>query len=498
MNDPAARPWWADVQHLRPDADREREQRSRETRDAALGDVRAQADASPQRPRGRFARAAEALGTVATLDRTAPPTEGSRDVPATTGWGRDSPDLSPAAPGAPATDAWWLDEDPAPRRELRLVVEEPVDTPPASPRRDRVSTEDWLALTEPFEERRDPDTGRKVVEIRGEADGTRGVAAPDPAPTARAAATSPRARRERTRATAIDRMYGRPDRIAMWAFVLGMVLILVALLGTPQASASAATRLGDRALKAGMEGRDVRHLQLRLKRAGFLDAPATARFGALTRRAVKRYQRSRCLKADGVAGPSTIRALRTQRRACRRAGRSAQSASPARSRGRASRKAYRSVDLGARTLAKGMRGRDVRTLQTLLGLGADGVFGNQTRRAVKRFQRHAGLTADGAVGPATRRTLAARRCACARPPGTAPASTATGPPAGRSSPAACTAWRTRRCPAAPACCSPTAGASSPRGSSTAARTPTARCSTSPRRPPAASVLSSTDLLRARY
>jgi rare lipoprotein A (peptidoglycan hydrolase) len=56
-----------------------------------------------------------------------------------------------------------------------------------------------------------------------------------------------------------------------------------------------------------------------------------------------------------------------------------------------------------------MRGRDVRTLQSLLGLGTDGVFGNQTKRAVRRFQRRAGLTADGAVGPATRRTLAARR-----------------------------------------------------------------------------------------
>jgi len=375
MTDPAA-PWWADVQHLRPDADREREQRSRETRDAALGDVRAQADATPQRPRGRFARAAEALGTVATLERT------DRSEPRTD-WGRDSPDLTPAPADAPVTDTWWLDEQPEPRR-------------------DRVSTEDWLALTEPTE-RRDPETGRKVVEIRGQVDGVRGVAAPDPEPTARAS----RAAGRRPRGGAVERMYGRPDRIALWAFVLGMVLILVALIGTPQAGA--ATRLGDRPLKAGMEGRDVRHLQLRLKRVGFLDAPATARFGALTRRAVKRYQRSRCLTADGIAGPSTIRALRSQRRPCRRGSRSTGRSSGRSRKASASRKAYRSVDLGARTLAKGMRGRDVRTLQSLLGLGTDGVFGNQTKRAVKRFQRRAGLTADGAVGPVTRRTLAARR-----------------------------------------------------------------------------------------
>lgn len=96
----------------------------------------------------------------------------------------------------------------------------------------------------------------------------------------------------------------RPDLVALWAVLLGILLLFVSV-GT----AGAATRLGDRTLKAPMEGRDVRHLQGQLKHLGLLQAPATAHFGSLTRGAVKRFQRSRCLTADGIAGPATIQAI---------------------------------------------------------------------------------------------------------------------------------------------------------------------------------------------
>src|SRR4051812_5950777 len=198
----------------------------------------------------------------------------------------------------------------------------------------------------------------------------------------------------------------RPDRIAMWAVVLGLFLLLVAAISS--SSASAATHLGDRTLKAGMVGRDVRHLQLPLNHAGILQAPATARFGALTRRAVRTYQRSRCLHADGIAGPATIRALRTNRRRCSRAAGGAHGAAGTRH-SSTRRAAYLRVQLGRRTLARGMAGRDVRTLQRLLGLPVAGRFGPITARAVKRFQRRAGLGPDGAVGPATRDALVRRR-----------------------------------------------------------------------------------------
>src|SRR3954451_16232174 len=204
---------------------------------------------------------------------------------------------------------------------------------------------------------------RRTVQITGRMDSPAGD-------TTRPAHRTAAARRARTPAP----LSARPDRIAMWAVVLGLFLLLVAAISS--SSASAATHLGDRTLKAGMVGRVVRHLQLRLKHAGVLQAPATARFGALTKRAVRTYQRSRCLHADGIAGPATIRALRTNRRRCSRAARGAHGARGAAGARHSTtrRAAYVRIQLGRRTLARGMAGRDVRTLQRLLGLPVAGRF----------------------------------------------------------------------------------------------------------------------------
>jgi len=92
-------------------------------------------------------------------------------------------------------------------------------------------------------------------------------------------------------------------------------------------------------------------------------------YGKHTKRAVKRFQRSHGLTADGVVGPATWSAL----------------------------KRARSRSSGGATAGRGT----VRALQRALGLAADGVFGPGTYAAVKRFQRGKGLTADGIVGPAT-------------------------------------------------------------------------------------------------
>ncbi len=117
--------------------------------------------------------------------------------------------------------------------------------------------------------------------------------------------------RDRPSRPTVHRAAQRPDRVAMWAVLLGLALMLVAT-----TSAGAATSLGERTLKAPMEGRDVRLLQRNLKDLGLLRAPATAHFGTLTRRAVRRYQRSRCLVVDGIAGPGTIAALRGRAPRC--------------------------------------------------------------------------------------------------------------------------------------------------------------------------------------
>lgn len=112
----------------------------------------------------------------------------------------------------------------------------------------------------------------------------------------------------------------RPDRIAGWAAALGLLLV-VACVASAEASAgftaTSAVRLGDRTLKKPMRGHDVRQLQNRLRKIGLLDAPATGRFLSMTKSAVRRFQRTRCLAVDGVAGPGTLRAIKRMAPSCR-------------------------------------------------------------------------------------------------------------------------------------------------------------------------------------
>lgn len=54
-----------------------------------------------------------------------------------------------------------------------------------------------------------------------------------------------------------------------------------------------------------------------------------------------------------------------------------------------------------KTLRKGDRGEEVKSLQTLIGVTADGVFGSQTEKVLKEWQYEHGLVADGIVGAKT-------------------------------------------------------------------------------------------------
>jgi Transglycosylase SLT domain/Putative peptidoglycan binding domain len=65
---------------------------------------------------------------------------------------------------------------------------------------------------------------------------------------------------------------------------------------------------GRRTLRLGLFGWDVSVLQFMLARRGQL-VPVYGFFDRATERALRRYQRSRRLAADGVAGPNTISAL---------------------------------------------------------------------------------------------------------------------------------------------------------------------------------------------
>jgi peptidoglycan hydrolase-like protein with peptidoglycan-binding domain len=121
----------------------------------------------------------------------------------------------------------------------------------------------------------------------------------------------------------------RPDRVAAWAFALGVLLILLAAAtsrgetggvappsgtdsppvpqaGDPAGPAPAGTpQLGERPLRLGANGADVRTLQLILDAKGFGPVKATSLFDAPTEQAVERFQRRQGLAVDGVVGPET-------------------------------------------------------------------------------------------------------------------------------------------------------------------------------------------------
>lgn len=54
-----------------------------------------------------------------------------------------------------------------------------------------------------------------------------------------------------------------------------------------------------------------------------------------------------------------------------------------------------------KTIRKGDRGEDVRSLQSVLGITDDGIFGEQTEKVLKEWQFAHGLVADGVAGPKT-------------------------------------------------------------------------------------------------
>ena len=172
MSQTAERPWWADVQHLRP----------------------AEEGGSTERaPRsGRFDRR---------------PTAEHRSTP-----------RSAARAGTAARGSERRGSEPAAR------ATEPRRSEPAA-RRPRREPEVWL---DEAPAPKKPQAERRTIEIRGQVDRIHGVAP----------VTSPGPQRIRGR-RADERVGPRPDRVAMWAVLLGLLLILVAAISSPGADAAA-------------------------------------------------------------------------------------------------------------------------------------------------------------------------------------------------------------------------------------------------------------------
>lgn len=135
-------------------------------------------------------------------------------------------------------------------------------------------------------------------------------------------------------------------------------------------------------LRVGSTGQDVLYLQGALKLLGYYTGPLDGSFGSGTADAVKRFQLSRGLTADGVVGARTWDAI--------------------------TQALIGIPPTGTKpTLREGNTGDYVKVLQKRLkDFGyytgpIDGVFGRTTTEAVKKFQTAAKVTADGIVGPQT-------------------------------------------------------------------------------------------------
>jgi peptidoglycan hydrolase-like protein with peptidoglycan-binding domain len=86
-------------------------------------------------------------------------------------------------------------------------------------------------------------------------------------------------------------------------------LACVALLAPAATSSAATLHLGDRGLRAGASGHDVRVLQQLLTKDGFT-ATVDGHFGPGTAAAVRAFQRAHGLSPSGVVGQATVAALR--------------------------------------------------------------------------------------------------------------------------------------------------------------------------------------------
>ena len=116
----------------------------------------------------------------------------------------------------------------------------------------------------------------------------------------------------------------RPDRVAAWAFMLGILLILLAATSShgetggagapavePLPAVGAAPQLGQRVLGKGAAGEDVTTLQRILRAKGYATAAlvASGTFDDATEQAVRSFQRGAGLSVDGIVGPETRPAL---------------------------------------------------------------------------------------------------------------------------------------------------------------------------------------------
>lgn len=176
-----------------------------------------------------------------------------------------------------------------------------------------------------------------------------------------------------------------------------LALSALALIALAAAAAPASAAFGDRILRKGMEGNDVRVLQRKLTRVGF-STEADGRFRHRTKVNLQAWERRAGRRENGVCSRADARVLKEEAAATREqsTGGDGQDAEPLPA-AESTTPAY-----GSRRMMSGDRGGDVKLLQRYLdqvGLTVpiDGVYGSQTRVAVERWEAWRYRRANGRV-----------------------------------------------------------------------------------------------------
>ena len=154
-------------------------------------------------------------------------------------------------------------------------------------------------------------------------------------------------------------------------------------------------------MRSGNTGEPVAQLQAKLKELGYYAGEITRRYDTATSAAVKAFQKTNSLKADGLAGAETRKLLDSG------------AALPADATPVPAATAEPTPTpepvwkIPTSTVKNGSEGADAKTVQTRLKeLGyyqgkVDGKFGRASMNALKNFQTNNGLKADGVAGKNT-------------------------------------------------------------------------------------------------
>ena len=198
-----------------------------------------------------------------------------------------------------------------------------------------------------------------------------------------------------TAVKAFQKAYGLPQDGVAGTSTLNAISTAVAKKGGSSSSSSSSGGLVTSGiLQLNSTGTNVSALQTSLKALGFYSGEITGHYGEKTRDAVRAYQSKNGLTADGIAGPSTLKAIAA----------SAKNVSVS--------TASSSKATSSTTLTQGSTGAAVTTLQNnLYTLGyyngdITGHYGSRTAAAVKAYQKARGLTQTGTASPDLQKAIA--------------------------------------------------------------------------------------------